>query len=267
MDTNKPHLESNRASWNARALEHIHSDFYDLPGFKAGKHSLTSIELPLLGDVQGKSLLHLQCHFGQDTLSLARMGAEVTGVDLSDESLRLARELADELGLEARFVCCDVLELDQHLEGTFDLVFSSYGTIGWLPELRTWGRLIHQYLKPGGAFVFAEFHPVVWMLDDAFQRFAYSYFNTGPIVEEVTGTYTNREAPISGTNWMWNHALADVVTALLEPGLRITHFSEYDYSPWDCFAHTVPAEGGYQIQGFEGILPMVYAIKAEKPAG
>lgn len=259
-------LDANRQLWNAKTDVHLGSDFYDLEGFKKGRSSLNDIELEQLGDVRGKRLLHLQCHFGQDTLSLARMGAEATGLDLSDRAIVAARQLADELNLSARFVISNVLEADQALAGEqFDIIFTSYGVIGWLPDLKPWGQVIGKLLRPGGEFHLIEFHPVVWMFDDRFESIAYSYFNTEPIIEETEGSYADRTAPIKNLSYSWNHPLSESITALLDAGLQLTSLREFDYSPYDCFNETVPVTKGYQISGLEGKLPMVFALKAVKP--
>lgn len=259
------YIETNKALWNTKTAYHMESAFYDVAGFKTGKTSLNAIELEQLGDVSGKKILHLQCHFGQDTLSFARMGAKVTGVDLSDQAIDAAKSLAIELNLEADFVCCNVLEIDQYLgDQTYDIIFTSYGTIGWLPELSRWGQLIHKYLKVGGEFHIVEFHPVVWMFDDNFEKVAYSYFNKEVIIEKEEGTYADKEAPIVTTSVTWNHALEEVFKALFDANLHVVDFKEFDYSPYACFTNEVKVERGYQIKGFEGKLPMVYAIKAIK---
>jgi 2-polyprenyl-3-methyl-5-hydroxy-6-metoxy-1,4-benzoquinol methylase len=187
------YLEMNRAGWNAKTPVHVNSAFYDMPGFLAGNTSLKDLELGLLGDVKGKRVLHLQCHFGQDSLSLARMGAHVTGVDFSDVAIEKATSLAAELQLDATFIHSDVYSLKEHLSGSFDIVFTSYGTIGWLPDLKLWADIVQYFLKPGGQFVMVDFHPVVWMFDERFQSVTYSYFNTGPIVERSEGTYADRD--------------------------------------------------------------------------
>ncbi len=259
------HFAANRALWNARTEAHYASAFYDVEGFVHGKSTLNAIELGLLGDVTGKELLHLQCHFGQDTLSLARLGAHVTGLDISDTALEKARALAGRCGLDARFIESNVLDRRPELEGLFDIVFTSYGTIGWLPDLRAWGRNIAAYLKPGGKFVFAEFHPAVWMFSNDFSHVQYAYFNTEVIAEDETGTYADREAPINLRSYGWNHSLADVLQALIDAGLRIERFQEFDRSPYDCFRNTVGTEDGqYFIKGMEGKLPMVFALAARK---
>ena len=177
MNPEENYIEINRQSWNSRLESHLRSDFYDVAGFLNGKSSLNSFELELLGDVTGKSILHLQCHFGQDTLSLARMGAKVTGVDLSDKAIAEANRLAQQMHLDATFICCDIYDLLNHLDHQFDIVFTSYGTIGWLPDLSKWANIVSRFLKPGGNFVFVEFHPVVWMFDDEFDKIGYNYFN------------------------------------------------------------------------------------------
>ena len=159
----------NKESWNRRTESHYDSDFYDNKNFIKGKNSLNDIELDILGDVSGKSILHLQCHFGQDTISFTRMGAKATGVDLSDKAIEKAKELAEITGSDADFVCSDIYELPNVLEGKFDIVFTSYGTIGWLPNLDKWAKVIKHFIKPGGQFLIADFHPTLWMFDDDFE--------------------------------------------------------------------------------------------------
>jgi SAM-dependent methyltransferase len=258
------YLAKNLACWNMRTAHHIGSAFYDMEGFRAGQTSLKPIELALLGDVAGKSILHLQCHFGQDSLSLSRMGAKVTGVDLSDAAISKAQELTQELGLDARFICCDLYDLPNHLTEKFDLVFTSYGTIGWLPDLDRWAAVVAKYLKPGGKFVFVEFHPVVWMYDNDFTHVAYSYFKAAPIEETETGTYADTQADFVTESVSWNHSIAEVLTALLAQDFRLTTFQEFNYSPYDCFSHTEKVEKGkYILKPFGDKVPLVYALVAE----
>lgn len=259
------YFEANKASWNKRTGVHKDSGFYDLEGFKKGKTSLMPIELKELGNVQGKSLLHLQCHFGMDTLSWAREGAIVTGADLSDEAIRLAREINAELGMDGRFVCCNVYDLPNELDEKFDIVFTSYGTIGWLPDLDKWAAVIEHFLKPGGVFYIADFHPALWMMDDDFGYIKYNYFNTEVIEEDTSGTYTDRDAPIRSKEYSWNHPFSEIITALLSHGLQIVHFHEFPYSPYNCFNKMEQgADGMWRIIGMDGKLPMMYSIKAVK---
>lgn len=258
----------NRESWNGCVDTHFQSDFYDVKGFLAGNSSLMDIELGLLGDLKGKKVLHLQCHFGQDTISIARMGAAATGVDLSDKAIERARELAQEDGTEANFICCNIYDLPNHLNEQFDVVFTSYGVIGWLPDLDQWAKIISHFLMPGGEFVFVEFHPVIWMFDNTFEQIQYSYFNIEPIVETMEGTYADREAPLNSTSVSWNHSLGEVFGSLIQNGLEILSFVEYDYSPYNCFTSAVEvAPKKYRIKHLDRKIPMTYAIKAKRKEG
>jgi len=265
MEVYNDYFEANRQLWNQRTMAHRDSSFYNREGFLKGERVLTPIELGELDDLKGKTLLHLQCHFGMDTLDLARMGAEVTGVDLSDEAIRQAKQLSDEIGTRARFICCNVYDLEAHLDETFDRVFTSYGTIGWLPDLDKWAGLIARYLKPGGQFYMAEFHPVLWMFDDDFTRIQYSYENREVIITENQGTYTDRNADIKGKEYSWNHSISEVLNALIRARLKLELFNEHMFSPYSCFRNmTETTTGKWEIKGMEGKLPMVYSLKAVK---
>lgn len=260
------YLNINRESWNARTELHFNSEFYDNPSFLEGRNSLNSIELDLLGDISSKKILHLQCHFGQDTISLSRMGAKSTGIDLSDKAIEKARELAAQAGEDVRFIASDVYGLDSVLDDSFDIVFTTYGTIGWLPDLDRWAGIIDRFLKPGGELVFAEFHPVVWMFSNDFSRIAYSYFNRQEIIEESEESYSEGKLKQSVKEISWNHDLGEVLEALLNKGLQIKAFHEFDYSPYPCFKNMVESEAGkFQIANLTGKLPMVYSLKALKP--
>ncbi|TGE29211.1 class I SAM-dependent methyltransferase [Hymenobacter metallicola] len=266
--TTPTYLDLNRALWNARTGPHLASEFYAVEAFKAGSTSLNSIELALLGDVAGLRILHLQCHFGQDTLSLARLGARVTGVDLSDAAIAAARRLSAEIGVAAEFICCDVHDLPQYLsqEAQFDVVYMTYGVLNWWPDLQPWAALVHRYLRPGGRLLLVEFHPVVWMFDNEFTRLEYSYFNTGPIEETETGTYADLSAGIVHQSVTWNHSLSEVLGSLLRQGLALTSFAEYDFSPYNCFAHTVAQpDGTFRIGPLGEKAPLVYSVVATKP--
>src|SRR5690606_1984872 len=178
MDKHNKFFEDNKTSWNQRATVHVKTDFYGVKEFKEGKSSLKFVELEALGDVKGKSLLHLQCHFGQDTLSWEREGAIATGVDCSGEAIRQAKSLRDELGLKAEFIESNIYDLKETLDKKFDIVFTSYGTIGWLPDLDKWGEIVAHFTKPGGIFYIVEFHPYMWTLDDDMENIVYPYFTT-----------------------------------------------------------------------------------------
>lgn len=265
MDNYQPFFEANKDLWNQRTVVHKNSTFYDLEGFKSGKTVLTPIELNEIGEVASKKMLHLQCHFGMDSLNWARLGADVTGVDLSDIAIHEARQLNQELGLNARFICSNIYDLKNELLEQYDIVFTSYGTIGWLPDLDKWAELISFYLKKGGLFYMADFHPVLWMFDDEFKSIRYSYENSELITVESNGTYTDREAAIKAKEFSWNHSISEILNALLRHGLELKMFNEYMYSPYPCFANSTETQKGqWQINGLEGKIPMVYSIRAIK---
>ncbi|MBB2148770.1 class I SAM-dependent methyltransferase [Pedobacter gandavensis] len=265
MKTEDNYLEINRQSWNARTTAHLESDFYDVEGFLKGNSSLKPVELAMLGDIRGKSILHLQCHFGQDSISLAKMGAKVTAVDLSDQSIASAKELAKKSASLVNFICCDIYQLPNHLNEQFDIVFTSYGVISWLPDLDKWAKIISRFLKPRGKLIFVEFHPVVWMFDDNFEKIAYNYLNSGAILETETGTYANKKAEITQEYVMWNHGLGEVINALIKNNMEINSLDEFDYSPYNCLQHLLEVEPGkYRIAHLENKIPMVYAVMATK---
>ncbi len=257
----------NRSLWNTQTDVHIHSAMYDVAGFLQGRSTLKPIELGLLGNLSGQSVLHLQCHFGMDTLSLLGAGAQhVTGIDLADQAIAKANELAQQLHLadRANFVCTDLYSLPDHLAGQFDVVFTSYGVISWLPDLARWAQVVKHFLKPGGRFVMVEFHPVLWLLDDDDQSIRYPYFNKGVIELDEEVSYADRETKFQERSHNWNHSLADVIGNLLDQGLTMSHFQEYDYSPYNCFTNMIePAPGQFQFKKYPGIIPMLFSLVAE----
>jgi hypothetical protein len=257
----------NRASWNARTPVHLRSRFYALEAFKAGQSSLRSIELEQVGDVRGRSLLHLQCHFGQDTLSWARLGARVTGMDLSEVAIAEARALATELAIPARFVEGNVYDAPALLGGErFDIVFTSYGVLGWLPRLEPWARAVAGCLARGGKLHLVEFHPMAWVWDEAFERPVYPYDAPGePILSEQTGTYAEPTAPVKLRDVGFNHGLASVVTALLAEGLVLERLTELDWSPYAIYPDMEEvAPGRFRTRRFGRSLPLVYALAARR---
>ncbi|HET9529006.1 MAG TPA: class I SAM-dependent methyltransferase [Blastocatellia bacterium] len=259
------YLKTNLGLWNNWARINQKSAFYDVASFKAGESSLTSIEIEELGDVAGKSLLHLQCHFGMDTLSWARRGARVTGVDFSEEAIALARSLSKELGLDAQFICSDIYELPRSLSEEYDIVFTSYGVLSWLPDLARWGQTIARSLKPGGTFYIIEFHPVVLMLDDEEGKtIKYPYFATAePLKFEESGSYADRDADFSHPCYQWMYSLSDVMTSLISAGLRIESFKEYPFSSHGCFSFLEKGEDGFwRMKEDRPALPIMFSIKA-----
>ncbi|HKJ18720.1 MAG TPA: class I SAM-dependent methyltransferase [Xanthomonadales bacterium] len=253
------YFEMNRAGWDRRAAVHLDSAFYDVAGFLEGKTSLREIELAELNKVEGKRLLHLQCHFGLDTLSWARLGAHATGVDLSPVAIKQASELADKSGVAADFVCSNVYDFDRGDADPYDIVFTSYGTICWLPDINRWAEIVSSNLAVGGTFYMAEFHPIHDLLA------GYSYFTREiPDVEEE-GTYTENSDDAVAEFAVWSHPISSVVNALVKQGIEIIHLNEFSYSPYDCFDNMKEREPGrfcLQHQGQD--VPMVYSIRGKK---
>lgn len=267
MKAYQRYFDLNKAAWNRRTPVHRSSKFYDVEGFKAGKSSLNFIELEEIGEVRDKSLLHLQCHFGQDTLSWARLGAEATGADLSDAAIDAARELAAELKLPAEFICANVLELDRHLKRQFDIVFTSYGVLGWLPDLPRWGEVIANALKPGGFFYMVEFHPVLQVFDyDKPGGIEASYFDTREAEESVfTGTYTDGGEDLELHDVEWRHSVGDIINALTGQGLHLEFFNEFPFSVYNCFPGMIEAgEGRWVFKDIGGNIPYLFSLKARK---
>lgn len=265
MENQNNYININKQTWNEKTDVHIASDFYENENFLNGASTLNSVELELLGSVSNKKILHLQCHFGQDSMSLSRLGAKVTGIDLSNKAIDKAREFNKKLDLDATFICSDVYYTPNNLDEKFDIVFTSYGTIGWLPDLNKWANVISNFLKPKGRLVMVDFHPVVWMFDDDFKEVFYSYFNVEPIIEDETGTYADKSSEIKAKTVSWNHPISEILNSLIESGLEINSFSEHDYSPYNCFNATEEFEPNkFRIKHFGNKIPMLYAIEASK---
>ncbi len=260
------YFTSNRLAWNQRLSLHLKSKLYDQENFVAGKNSLFPLDQQLLGSVKGKRILHLQCHFGQDTISLARLGAQVTGLDLSDQCIDYARQMAKNLRLSnVDFLCANVYDFPHSLNGSYDLVYTSYGTIVWLPDLNAWAETIRRALKPGGKLVFVEFHPFIWVYDSKIEHLTYDYFNSGVIHEIEQGSYAAPDAAERIESYTWNHPLSEVITALLQAGLMLNSFLEYDYAPCE-FAPNLEefTPGHFRFKNLTTSFPMVYSIMAEK---
>lgn len=225
-------VQANRELWNEWTPINVDSDYYDLDGFKAGQSALGALERDEVGEVAGKSLLDLQCHFGLGTLSWARLGAVVTGVDISDESIRMAQALSEELDIPARFICSDIYALPQVLDAQFDIVFTSGGVLNWLPDLQRWAEIIFNYLKPGGTFYISEIHPIKRILaprlrDDQGNPIAIAYFpRAEPVRVEEQGSYA-KETESWHTAYYWSHSLGEIVTSLVTAGLQLEFLQEF----------------------------------------
>jgi SAM-dependent methyltransferase len=263
-------VQANQRTWDAWTRYHVASRFYNVEGFKAGRVTLDPIELAGPGDVTGKSLLHLQCHFGMDTLSWARRGATVTGIDFSNAAVAAARTLAAELGIDATFVHSDLYDLPQHLTGQFDVVFTSYGVLGWLPDLERWAHVVAHFLKPGGIFHIVEVHPVALLFDehcqDAELRLTYPYFQgSEPVREEKQGSFAAPDAPVHSVTYTWIHPLSEMIGSLLRAGLQITGFEEYPFLAWAFFPWMERrVDGFWQLPSAKDGIPLMFSLSATK---
>ena len=263
-------MEANRRRWDEVVPIHAESRFYDLEGFKQGRSSLLPVERDEVGKVDGSTLLHLQCHFGLDTLSWARLGATVTGVDYSGEAINLARHIAEEVGIDARFIESNILALDSVLEEKFDIVFTSYGVLCWLPDLKAWARTIATHLKDGGFFYIVEDHPLASTIDEGMMDricMAYPYFSGGEALKfELQGTYTDRSAQlINNSSFEWVHPLGEIVNSLLEAGLKIEYLHEFPFGFFQRHPRmTKRPDGTWHFDDPSISFPLMFSIKARK---
>ncbi|GAA2463103.1 class I SAM-dependent methyltransferase [Agromyces soli] len=258
-------LEANRANWDERVPLHVASEFYDRSALRAGGSLLDPIAAAgidrLFPDgLEGVRVLHLQCHFGSDSLSLVQLGATVVGIDFSQPAVEEARRMADELGLaeRARFIEANVYDARHMLPEpeSFDLVFTTWGTIGWLPDVAEWARIVAWYLKPGGRLYFADGHPAAYMLDgddgpDGLPSLRYAYEGGEPDVVDSGEDYADPEARLQHTRtWEWMHPLSEVLSGLRDAGLTVEEFAELYQVPWRIFPATVPQ--GHGLYGWPG---------------
>ena len=264
--------ELNRAMWDERVASHADSQFYDVPGFLAGGEALRPFELAEVGDVSGRTLLHLQCHFGQDNLAWARHGATVTGLDFSPRAVEAAGELALAAGIaDARFVAADVHVASEALAGeTFDIVYTGLGALCWLPDIEHWARTAASMVAPGGFLYLAEFHPVSDMFGDDARTVEYDYFRREATVWDEPGTYTDYvEEPKVTVCVEWQHGLGDVLSAIAAAGLRIEFVHEHDFSLFPRFPVLEPQTEGitrvYRLPQGRPRLPMIYSVRAVRP--
>lgn len=271
------YTEANRAAWNTWLARDLYSAHHqDVARFRATGSSLRSIELAELGgEVSGKTLLHLQCNMGSDTLSWARLGARVTGIDFSEAAIAQARMLATEANLPARFLQSDLYalpDLPEMRDEWFDIVFTSYGALCWLPDLTRWAEIAARFLRPGGTLLLVETHPFAMMVETAGGEDSRSlrvngpYFHaTEPLAEPVGGNLAVAGAP--GAVYIWRYSLGEVVTALARAGLRIERLEEYPLAHYQQFPCLVQGEDGWwRWPTPENTLPMLFALAATKQA-
>ncbi len=263
--------EANRSNWDERVPIHVSGEFYDVAGFKAGQERLRPFELSEVGKVRGKDLVHLQCHFGIDTLSWARRGARVVGLDFSAPAIEEARGLAGELGLDAEFVQSDVYDASESLGGRdFDVVYTGLGALNWLPDIHRWAAVVATLTRPGGFLYLTEFHPFSWVFGDEDLTVAYDYFRgEEPEVWDEPGTYADLEAEtVFNRTYEWNHTLGEVVSAVIEAGLVLEFLHEHDYTLFPRWPFLEKSGfDTYRLPGGTPTLPLMYSLRARKPGG
>ena len=265
-------IEINRRNWNERTSIHASEGGYDVEGFKAGRISLTDIEIDEVGNVSGKSLLHLQCHFGVDTMSWARLGANATGIDLSDASIDLAQELDAELGLGTRFIRSNVYDLPDVLDEEFDIVYTALGALCWLPDMAQWGKIIARYLKPGGTFYMLDEHPagrVFAVAEGTGGRFdlepRHSYFpNPEGMLEEGERKSYAGSGTITSPVYEWQHSISEIINGLIGAGLKIEYMHEFPFSFFQVLPQMELRDGWWRLPKYDGNIPFMLSIKATK---
>ena len=265
-------MDVNRRKWDESVALHVRSPDYDLPSFLRGRSTLRTVELEEVGPVRGRSLLHLQCHFGLDTLSWARRGARVTGVDYSHDAVTQARHLAQRIGVDARFVESNVFDLRRRLRGQFDIVYTGRGALCWLPELSAWGRLVAHYLKPGGTFYLMEGHPFADVFPNEIGtrslRPGIDYFRRTPQRWELAGTYAARKAKMRHkVSYDWVHPVSEVLGALLDAGLAIEFVHEFPFTFWKQFPFMHRGrDGWWRLDRQDQLVPLMWTVRARRTA-
>ncbi len=274
--TDENRMDDNRVHWDELAELHPETEYYDVDGFRDGKTTLDWLERGGVGDVTGRTILHLQCHFGMDTLSWVREGARrAVGVDFSATAIGTARALASEVGLDdsATFIESDVYDLPDVLDERFDVVFTSYGVLNWLPDVEAWAEVVATFLEPGGRFFIAELHPMSHVFmdlsvdDDGTIRSDWPYFSDEPLTFDEEGTYADFEAEVDNTvTHEWSHSLGEIVTALVDAGVVVDELREHPFSSFEQFPRRMRErpDGHWEIPDED--YPLTFSLKAHKPS-
>jgi SAM-dependent methyltransferase len=259
---------ANRACWDERVPIHVAGPFYDVEGFLAGRDALRPFEVAELGDVAGRDLVHLQCHFGLDSLSWARRGANVVGLDFSEPAVVEARRLAARAGIDAEFVWSDVYDAPEALGGRrFDVVYTGLGALSWLPDLPRWAEVAASLVKPGGVLYLAEFHPFAYILDDDQPCIRFDYFHTAPLVWDEPGTYADLSATtVNNRTYEWIHPIGEVVSSLIDAGLVLRFLHEHDHTLFPQFPWLEQADDrSWRVPPGRPTMPLMYSLLAARP--
>lgn len=264
------YFDTNLKHWNELVDVHTETNRYNLDDFMKNPNSLHSVELDALGNVKGKTLLHLQCHFGMDSLSWANLGAKVTAMDFSDKGIEFAKALSKKLNIPARFICSNIYNLPDVLDEKFDIVFTSYGALYWLNDIPRWAQIVSSYVKKGGTFFIAEFHPTLGIFDDDNKTdlvVRYPYFETEePMYFDEDGSYADPDAKLKNTEtYGWQHSLSTIFNSLINAGLSIQSFNEFPFSVDFMLPFMVKgSDGYYRLRETDQELPLMFSIKATK---
>jgi len=260
----------NRRMWDESVPLHVASRDYDVPSFEKGALTLPPLEISEIGPVRGRTLLHLQCHFGMDTLSWARRGARVTGVDFSGAAVDAARNLAARCGIPGRFVESNVYDLPRHLRGEFDLVYTGKGALCWLPDLDRWARVVARFLRPGGRLYVVEDHPVAELFANGPNvhrlELQVPYFRAQPLRDESQGTYAAPEARLKNAlSYAWVHPISQTLGALISAGLELEQVHEFPFTYWKRFPFLRRGRDGFwHLPGPRGSLPLMWSVRARR---
>jgi SAM-dependent methyltransferase len=268
MQEVKDYTEANRALWDEWADIHFASPFYDVEGFRQGRSTLGQYEIAGVGNVSGKTLLHLQCHFGLDTLSWARLGAQVTGVDFSPKAISIARSLSTDLNIPASFVESNIYDLPNVLYEQYDIIFASYGALLWLSDLMSWGQIICRYLKKGGIFFIVDAHPMIWVFDNETSsglQVKHSYFHSfHPLIFD-SPNYAASSNDKTYVQYYWIHSVSDIINSLTKYNLRIEYFREHPTITWKAFPFLVKGDDGYfRLPTAMPQIPLTFSLKAKQ---
>lgn len=264
-------FDANREMWDERVGIHVDGSFYDVEDFKRRPDRIRDFEAREVGDVTGRTLVHLQCHFGIDTLSWATRGASVVGLDFSPEGVAAARALAVALGIEAKaeFVEGNVYDAVEALGGRqFDVVYTGLGALNWLPDLGRWAGTAAALVKPGGFLYVAEFHPILWSFAEDDMSIELDYFQTEPYVDDRSGTYADLAAATEhNVCYEWQHTLGDVVSTIIDAGLTVELLHEHDYTLFPRWPWLVKSEfDRYEFPTGRPRLPLMFSVRARKAA-
>jgi SAM-dependent methyltransferase len=266
----------NHANWESRVQHHATSEEYGLERYRSDPAWISGVvrfDLPRLGDIAGLDVAHLQCHIGTDTLSLARLGGRVTGLDFSASALEVARRLSDDAGPHVDYVESDLYDaVDALGGGRFDLVYTGVGALCWLPDVRRWAQVVASLLRPGGRLFIREGHPVLWAMDDPrpdrLVVLEYPYFENEGVLFAEDATYVGHGEPLTAPEIVcFNHGLAEIFNAVWDAGLELVAFDEHDSVPWPALGDQMEElpNGGFRLRDRPERLPHSYTLQANKP--